>query len=132
MATEKEKKKIFDDALKIIKEKDLIFIEEVVSYVPISKETFYNYYPLDSDRLDSIKDALNINKLATKELLRKKWRQSENPTLQIALYRLTSDKEEHKLLNQTYVDQTSGGEKITNDINLKIIDGNGDKSTKTV
>lgn len=52
------------------------------------------------------------NKIDLKVSMRNKWYRSTNATLQIALYRMLANPEEHRLLNQKYIDHTTGGEKI--------------------
>ena len=61
------------------------------------------------------------NTVSIKSGLRTKWYESENPTLQIALYRLTSRDDEHKKLNQSYIDHTSKNEKIDTKFEIEII-----------
>lgn len=120
MRTQEEKDKLFEQALKIVKDKRLIFIDEIVAYLPISRETFYTYWPLGSDNLDKIKRVINDNKIEIKQGLREKWYESDNATLQMALYKLTAREEERKKLAMSYVDNTTKGEKI-NGIQVEII-----------
>ncbi len=94
-----DKDKIFEQAVKAILDNKLIFIEEVVSFLPISRKTFYEYFPVDSDKGNTLKDLLNDNKVNIKTQLRNKWAESENPTLQISLYKLTSSEEELRRLS---------------------------------
>ena len=68
MRTQEEKDKLFEQALQIAKDKRLIFIDEIVAYLPISRETFYTYWPLGSDNLDKIKRVINDNKIEIKQL----------------------------------------------------------------
>jgi len=97
-------------ALKAIKEQNLIFIEEIVSFMDCSIETFYKRKMQESDK---IKKAILDNKIRIKGKLRDKMYKAEHPTAWLALYRLSSTTEEHKLLNQTYTDHTTKGEKIS-------------------
>ena len=120
MRTQEEKDKLFKQALKIAKEKRLIFVEEVISYLPISKPTFYDYYPKDSNDFNELKRVINDNKIDIKQGLREKWYESDNATLQMALYKLTAREEERKKLAMSYVDNTTKGEKI-NGIQVEII-----------
>lgn len=91
-------KKIFEQAKNLIKEKELIFLEEVVSYLPISKTTFYDYFKIGSNELDELKEMIDFNKIDAKSFMRKKWKDAEAPALQIALYKLCgTDDENHKL-----------------------------------
>jgi hypothetical protein len=119
--SQKEIKKIFEKAKQVIAKHDLVFIEEIVSYLPISKATFYEYYRPESDELNELKTLLEEKAVEIKSGLRKKWRESENPTLQIALYRLTSRDDEHKKLNQSYIDHTSKNKKIDSKYEIEII-----------
>jgi len=126
MRTQEEKDKLFEQALQIAKDKRLIFIDEIVAYLPISRETFYTYWSLGSDNLDKIKRVINDNKIDIKQGLREKWYESDNATLQMALYKLTAREEERKKLAMSYVDNTTKGEKI-NGIQVEIIRNKDDK-----
>ena len=91
-----DKDELEKQALAAIKKNKLIFIDEVVSYLPCSKATFYN---LKLEQLDSIGDLLNENKVDEKVKLRKKWRETDNAALQTNLYKLCSSDEEQAILN---------------------------------
>jgi len=93
--------KLEKKALEEIKKKRLIFIEDVISYLPCSKGTFYS---IKLNELDTIKDALELNKTDIKVSLRSKWYKSDNATLQIALMRLTCTTEERKKLAINYTE----------------------------
>ncbi len=89
---------ILEQAKILIKEKELIFLEEVVSFLPIAKKTFYEWFPIDSHECNEIKAMLDFNKVDAKSFMRKKWKEAEAPALQIALYKLCgTDEENHKL-----------------------------------
>lgn len=120
------KVKIFKKAKEEAEKRKLLFIEEIVSYLPISKPTFYDYFKDGSDELNEIKEILENNKVQIKNGLRKKWYDNDNATTQLALYRLTSTPEEHRLLNQSYIDQTSKGDKIDNKFEILIVNPNED------
>lgn len=119
-----DKEKLLNQAKKAIKEERLIFIDEVVAYLPCSLDTFYKYFPVGSEESEELKQLINNNKIEIKKGLRKKWYEGDNATTQLALYRLTSTQEEHHKLNQNYTDHTSNGETINQvkDINLHIQD----------
>lgn len=91
-------KNIFQQAKKAILDHELIFIEEVVSYIPCDKTTFYRIFPPDSNEYNEIKEMIDFNKVSAKAFMRKKWKEAEAPALQIALYKLCgTDDENHKL-----------------------------------
>lgn len=106
------KTKIYEQAQKAIKDNNLFFIEDIVAWLPITKATLYDYFPVDSDELNTLKNLLDENKTKTKSAIRAKLFRSEKAAELLALYRLICTKEEHQLLNQQYVDHTSKGEKI--------------------
>lgn len=85
-------------ALKVIETEGVHFITDLTDFMGISRQTFYDH-KLDS--LDSIKDALNTQKRRIKRKLRQKWELENNPTLQVALYRLLATPEELDALTQS-------------------------------
>lgn len=105
----KKAKKYEKELLKVIKEKKIAFFDHCFGFTSFSRATAYNH---SLDSLDSIKDAINENRVTAKNYMLNKWIASENPTLQISAMRLLSDAEEHKKLNQSYVDQTTNGKDI--------------------
>jgi hypothetical protein len=125
------KEKLFQQAKEAVLKNNLIFIEEIVSFLPCSKPTFYEYFPLDSNELNELKAIIEDNTINIKSGLRNKWYESDNPTLQIALYRLTSRDDEHKKLNQTYTDITSKNEKIDNRFEIEILTNKDEAQQET-
>jgi len=96
--TEDEIENIHEDALRLAEEKECMFIEHLISYLPISKATFYDYFKKDSNELNAIKEIIDKNKVSKKGKMYKKWFDSENATLQVALMKLIStDEEAHRL-----------------------------------
>ena len=103
---------LFEKAKEIIPKYKLIFIEDVCAYLGISKPTFYKYIEVGTDHFNELTELLDKNKIDIKVGLRKKWFDSDNATLQMALYKLTSTDIEHKKLQQNYSDITTKGDKI--------------------
>jgi len=95
------KQKIFEQAQELIKNKKLFFIEDVVTLLPISKQTFYDYFKVDSYELDTIKELLDKNKIDIKNGLRNKWFNGNNPLTQMALYKLIGTEEEYHRIAST-------------------------------
>lgn len=83
-------------ALKAIKEHNLVFTDEVFVFCGCSRRCYYDH---KVHELHTIKDALEENKINTKLALRKKWRDSDNATVQIALYKLIGTDEESDRIN---------------------------------
>ncbi len=104
------KKDLLKTALKAIKEKNLFFIEDVVAYLPCSKPTFYAH---NLNEVNELKEILEYNKIKTKSNLKAKWYKSDNPTLQLALYKLLANDNERRKLSMQHIDYTSKGEKVS-------------------
>ncbi len=111
-------------ALEETEKNNLFFIEDVISFLPCAKSTFYKYIPIDSNEMDKLKEALGKNRINLKVELRKKWRESDNATLQLALMKLIATNAERKSLSQSYHDVTTEGKSIN-----KIYLGGEDETT---
>jgi len=107
-----DKTKIYEQAKQAIKDNKLFFIEDIVAFLPIAKKTFYEYFPIDSNESNELKEMLEQNKIELKVSLRSKWYKSNAPALQMALMKLICSPEEHKKLSMNYTDVTTDGEKI--------------------
>lgn len=107
-----DKDKLFQQAKDAIAEYELFFIEDIIAYLPCSKSTFYNYFPDESDELDALKEQLEEIKVQKKVEIRKKLMASEKAAELLALYRLLATPDEHRKLNQSYVDHTTKGETV--------------------
>jgi len=114
------KNKIFKQAKEAIQKNKLFFIEDIVAFLPITKQTFYVFFPLGSDELDELKELLDANRVEIKVSMRSKWYKSENATLQLALMKLIgTDEEAHRLNGSSQkIDATTNGKDINTIINL--------------
>ena len=90
-------------AIEAITRQKLIFIEEIVSYLPCCKQTFYDH---KLDESDELKGLLDKNKDEIKASLRNKWYKSDNATLQLALMRLCATDPERRKLAMNYIEHT--------------------------
>ena len=61
-----DKNKIFEQAKEVTVKNKLFFIEDIVAFLPISKKTFYEYFPIESDESNELKELLQINKTELK------------------------------------------------------------------
>jgi len=112
-----DKKELERQSLEAIGKYKLIWIEEIVSYLPCSKQTFYDH---GLDKLDTIKDAILKNRNDLKVGLRKKWYESDNATTQIALYKLIgTDDESDRINSQKQKVEHSGSMEVTG-ITIKV------------
>lgn len=113
-------------AIAAIDKYKLFFIEDVISFLPCSKQTFYDH---KLDELDILRELLQKNKVEVKVGLRSKWYKSDNPTVQLALYRLTCEEDERRKLAMNYQELTgkdgkdlAGSAIIFQDISGKVIE----------
>ena len=111
-----KKEDLIKQALQAIKEHKLIFIEEVVSFLPCSVATFYNY---KLEELETIKREIQANKINIKTKLRTRWEDVDNSALNIALYKLCATKEELSILS---VQQQKDKEPATNENKGKTVE----------
>lgn len=117
------RKRLYDQALQVIEERNLFFIEDLVAFLPCDRATFYRKFPQGCDECDNIKRALETNKVRTKSAIRHRLFNMDNPTAQIALYRMIATPEERDAISTTKTDITSGGEKISREpLTIEIID----------
>jgi hypothetical protein len=93
--------KIYNQALDLIEKKKLFFIEDVVTLLPCDKTTFYRFFEVESNEYNTIKEALDKNKIEIKNGLRNKWYNGNNPLTQMALYKLIGTEEEYHRIAST-------------------------------
>lgn len=90
-----------DDLVAVIqKNRLMVFISDVYAYYGISDKTLANALGgVDSENYKAMVFALEQNKTCTKRDLRKKWFEGNNPTTDIALYRLLATPEERRAID---------------------------------
>jgi hypothetical protein len=98
-----DKSKIFKQAQELATKHKLLFVQDIIDFLPLSTSTFYEYFPAESEQMEILRKILDENKVAIKASLRARWYHSDNATLQMALYRLTATADEHRVLNQHYI-----------------------------
>lgn len=102
-------------ALAAIRKHKLVFIEDIVTFLPCSKPTFYEHKLNESD---AIKNEIEKVKVERKAGLRNKMYNSKQPTAWIALYKLIgTDEEAHrlngsKIENSGTINHNIGGEVV--------------------
>ena len=111
-----DKSKILEAAKQITtKNKSVVFIEQLVAHLGISKSTFYDYIKNESDESNAIKEMLNANRVNIYTNQLKKWADSDNATLQIGLMKLIGTEEMAHRLNGTKQEIKTEG-----DMNLNV------------
>jgi hypothetical protein len=99
-----DKKKIFDQAKEMIVKHKLFFIEDIIAFLPCNKTTFYDFFPINSDQSNELKELLNLNRTELKVSMRSKWYKSNAPALQMALMKLIANEDELRKLSISYID----------------------------
>ena len=124
-----DRKKIFEQAKEVIVKHKLFFVEDIVAFLPISKKTFYEFFPLESNESNDLKELLEQNRTELKVSMRSKWYKSNAPALQMALMKLICTDEERKKLAMQYSENLSNH--TIENFNIKdIITFKGDVSDK--
>ncbi len=87
------------------------FIDDVMCDFKCSNDAFYSRFPVGSEEMDSIKEALLCNRSSTKRELRTNWKDDQAPAAtQIALYKLIGTPDEREVLNGTARKEESNSE----------------------
>ena len=121
-----DRDKLYQQAQTAITENNLFFIEDIIAFIPCSKQTFYDYFPVGSDEMDDLKGLLEKNKIRTKSAIRAKLYKSPKASELLALYRLICTPEERKMLNQNYIELTGkDGKDLLPKIEIEIVNGEG-------
>ena len=122
-------KELFEKAKDVIVKHKLFFIEDIVAFLPCSKPTFYEHFPIDSNEINELKELLEQNRTELKVSMRSKWYKSNAPALQMALMKLICTDEERKKLAMQYSENLSNH--TIENFNIKdIITFKGDVSDK--
>ncbi|WP_347219297.1 hypothetical protein [Chryseobacterium sp.] len=100
-----KKKEIFEKAKDAITKHKLFFIEDIVSFLPCGKTKFYDFFKVDSNEMNELKDMLEKNRVELKVSMRSRWYKSNSPALQMALMKLIATPEELKILSIQYQEQ---------------------------
>ena len=114
--------KIFEQAKEMIVKHKLFFVEDIIAFIPCSKQTFYDFFPVESDELDTLKTLLEQNRTTLKVSMRSKWYTSNAPALQMALMKLIATPEELKKLSMQFIE--SENTNTIKPIEFTIIDAN--------
>jgi hypothetical protein len=95
---------IYEQAKEMIVKHKLFFIEDIVAFLPINKSTYYEFFPLESNESNELKEMLDKNKIELKSSMRSKWYKSDAPALQMALMKLICTDDERKKLSMQYTE----------------------------
>lgn len=99
--TRYSKKYMIAESLKVIDKYKIVFITDIMAYVPFSKALFYKK---GLDKVEAIKVAIVENKVLIKAGLRQKWYKGSNAITQLALYKLIGTETERKAISNAQVE----------------------------
>ena len=97
-----DRDEILKKAIQVVTDEECVTIEEVCLYLPIHRATFYGW---GLDKSDELKEAIDSQKIKLKKGMRRNWRKSDNPALQIAEYKLMATDEEIEKITVSKVKQ---------------------------
>lgn len=119
---DKKKKDYYERSMEEIQKGDVIFIEDLVILIGISKPTFYTYIPVGSDEFNDVKIAIEKNKISIKSKLRKRWFSEPHPTTDAMLYKIVANTEERMALSTQFIEtkQPAQQELSEQELNEKI------------
>lgn len=117
--------KIFEQAKEVTAKHKLFFIEDIVAFLPISKPTFYEYFPVDSNEVNELKGLLETNRTELKVSMRSKWYKSNAPALQMALMKLIASPEELRKLSMNHQVTEEVEKPIFKQLDLDVTEDNG-------
>jgi hypothetical protein len=100
-----DKEKILIECLGAIKTEKLTFFNDLAEFVQPTMATLYEW---EFDKLETLKNELAKNKIASKRKMRNKWTESDNATLQLAAYKLIANQEELDSLTMNKVEHGGG------------------------
>jgi hypothetical protein len=99
-----DKEAMYKQVLDVIKEHKLKHFDYIEGFVSPCTKTLYDLFPTKSDELHAIKRELDKNKISSKTKLRNNWEDSENPTLQIAAFKLIASDSERRALSTNWTE----------------------------
>lgn len=103
-----KKEEYIKEMLDVIKKKKIMRFSHCFAFVSFSSATAYNN---GLEKVESIKEALVKNRTEGVNYLLQKWIMSDRDTLQIAAMRMICDSDDHRRLNQSYVENKNSNDK---------------------
>lgn len=119
-----KKEEIKEQALSLCRKGGLLTIRDIIAFLPIEKTRFYSLFPAGSRDLKDITNALDDSKRKACVSIRGRlYEMKQNPTAQLAVYKMLCTEEERAALSMVRTDITTQGEKLkTEPIVIQVID----------
>jgi hypothetical protein len=103
-----DKTKVYRQALEVIDNPNIFFIQDLVDYIGIAKSTFYSLFPEDSNESNTLKEKLLQNRMEKKIEIRAKLGKGTGTEL-IALYKLLCHDDERRNLSTNWNENQNSG-----------------------
>ena len=103
----KDPDKLFADVMEAVKIHNIWNISEIPNFVGISRPTLYNHFPLGSERMSAINEALENNKMKSRVSLRAAMFKKKDPSCLIALYKMIATPDERKALASHFIETST-------------------------
>jgi hypothetical protein len=101
-----DKAKIEAQIIEVVKSEKITFFTDLEAFIEPSIAVLYQW---EFEKLETIKREIAKNRIESKKKMRRNWEASENPTLQIAAYKLIAEDDElQKLSNKHEVTGDKG------------------------
>lgn len=111
---------LFNKGMEAIEKHKLFFIEDIISFLPCRKSTFYEHFPNETDYYKRMFEALEKNRTELKVSMRSKWYKSNAPALQMALMKLIATPDELRKLSMNHNVQEEAEKPIFKNIDLDV------------
>src|SRR5699024_6490953 len=102
--------KLFSQAKEVIEDNNLIFITDVCDFLGIVADTYYDHFPLQSDKYDTLKQMLQENKVGMRVGVRKSLMDSTSASALIAMMKIAGTDEEKKAVSKKYIEHSTDKE----------------------
>ena len=112
---------LFNKGMEAIEKHKLFFIEDIISFLPCRKSTFYEHFSNETDYYKRMFEALEKNRTTLKVSMRSKWYTSNAPALQMALMKLIATPEELRKLSMNHQVTEETEKPIFKQIDLDVI-----------
>lgn len=123
----KDPDKLFADVMAAIKTHNIWTLNEVPCFVGVSRQTLYNLFPVDSERMNEIKAALDDNMMKSRVSLRNAMFKKKDPSCLIALYKMVATPDERKALASHFLETSTDKLKP---LEIHVIDPKKEKKEK--
>ena len=121
----KTKEQHEEQILQIVIKNKIMKIQHIFQhYTDLGSAQFYN---LELEKSESIKEAIKINKSKAVSYMLNKWVGSNNATLQISAFKVLCEDEDRKKLSMQFVESENKHE--LKEFTVKVIDNNPDGDT---